>query len=85
MNPVPLTQPWAAPYKLEPTTKAVLHEVRDTDLGGVEVTKNTPHWTASDVQLLLESSRLISPYTLDQLKKIHVFIGLLIEMKEGSR
>ena len=40
------------------------------------------HWSAADAKLLLDTVRITAPYTLEQLKKMQVFVGLLIEIKE---
>jgi hypothetical protein len=40
------------------------------------------NWSANDVKLLLDTVRITAPYTPDQLKKIQIFIGLLVEIKE---
>ena len=42
------------------------------------------NWSATDVKLLLDTVRITSPYTPDQLKKIQIFISLLVEIKEPS-
>jgi hypothetical protein len=42
------------------------------------------NWSAKDVKLLLDTVRITAPYTPDQLKKIQIFIGLLVEIKEPS-
>ena len=42
------------------------------------------NWSANDVKLLLDTVRITSPYTPDQLKKIQIFISLLVEIKEPS-
>ena len=42
------------------------------------------NWSANDVKLLLDTVRITAPYTHDQLKKIQIFIGLLVEIKEPS-
>lgn len=41
-------------------------------------------WSATDVKLLLDTVRIAAPYTPEQLKKMQVFIGLLVEIKEQS-
>ena len=78
-----------APYKLEPSKSMVekYHEEQRNRmalkppvvmLGKSDVT----NWSAVDAKLLLDTVRITAPYTLEQLKKMQVFIGLLVEIKE---
>ena len=48
----------------------------------VEPSDDVANWSASDVKLLLSTVRITAPYTLEELKKMQVFVGLLIEIKE---
>lgn len=79
-----------APYKLEPST--TLEKYHDEQRNRMAFKppvvmldkSDVTSWSASDVKLLLDTVRITVPYTPDQLKKIQIFIGLLIEIKEPS-
>ncbi len=78
-----------APYKLETplTTMEKYHDEQRNRMAlkppVVMLDKSdVTDWSSSDVKLLLDTVRITAPYTLEQLKKMHVFIGLLVEIKE---
>lgn len=81
-----------APYKVDPPVSRELYE---ENMRNRMAFKSQPpvvmldksdvtNWSATDVKLLLDTVRITSPYTPDQLKKIQIFIGLLVEIKEPS-
>ena len=76
-----------APYKVEPTMIEKYHEEQRNRLAlkpPVVSMEPAPQdrWDAKDVKLLLDTVRLTSPFTLEQLKKIQAFVGILVEIKE---
>ena len=79
------------PYKLEPSKTMVekYHEEQRNRMAFKPAVvmldkSDVTNWSANDVKLLLDTVRITSPYTPDQLKKIQIFIGLLVEIKEPS-
>jgi len=77
-----------APYKVEPTSMDKYHEEQRNRMAykpSISMA-STPqdHWDAKDVKLLLDTVRLTAPFTLEQLKKVQVFVGILVEIKEMS-
>ena len=80
-----------APYKLEPSKTMVekYHEEQRNRMAFKPAVvmldkSDVTNWSANDVKLLLDTVRITAPYTPDQLKKIQIFIGLLVEIKEPS-
>lgn len=80
-----------APYKVETplTTLEKYHdEQRNRMAFRSPVTmldkSDVTNWSAVDAKLLLDTVRITAPYTLEQLKKMQVFIGLLVEIKESK-
>lgn len=80
-----------APYKIDPPVSRDLYEENMRNRMAFRPTVSTPEgkgdvndWASSDVKLLLDTVRITSPYTPEQLRKIRVFVGLLIEIKEAS-
>lgn len=80
-----------APYKIEPPASRELYEENMRNRMAFRPTVPTPErkgdvndWSSNDVKLLLDTVRITSPYTPEQLRKIQVFVGLLIEIKEAS-
>ena len=78
-----------APYKLEPSKSMVekYHEEQRNRMAlkppVVMLDKSdVTNWSAVDAKLLLDTVRITAPYTLEQLKKMQIFIGLLVEIKE---
>lgn len=79
------------PYKLEPSKTMVekYHEEQRNRMAFKPAVvmldkSDVTNWSANDVKLLLDTVRITAPYTPDQLKKIQIFIGLLVEIKEPS-
>ena len=81
-----------APYKVDPP---VSRDLCEENMRNRMAFKSQPpvvmldksdvtNWSATDVKLLLDTVRITSPYTPDQLKKIQIFISLLVEIKEPS-
>ena len=77
-----------APYKVEPTSMDKYHEEQRNRMAYKPAVTMAPasqdHWDAKDVKLLLDTVRLTAPFTLEQLKKVHTFVGILVEIKEMS-
>ena len=78
------------PYKVEPPTSMDKYreDQRNRMAFKPPVTmlekSDVTSWSATDVKLLLDTVRIAAPYTPEQLKKMQVFIGLLVEIKEQS-
>ena len=79
-----------APYKMEPPTSMdKYHDEQRNRMAFKPAVvmldkSDVTNWSAKDVKLLLDTVRITVPYTPDQLRKIQIFIGLLIEIKEPS-
>lgn len=81
-----------APYKVDPPVSRELYEenmrnrmaFKSQPLAVMLDKSDVTNWSATDVKLLLDTVRITSPYTPDQLKKIQIFISLLVEIKEPS-
>ena len=81
-----------APYKVDPPVSRELYEenmrnrmaFKSQPLVVMLDKSDVTNWSATDVKLLLDTVRITSPYTPDQLKKIQIFISLLVEIKEPS-